>query len=107
MPRLDLAQFREELAGFDYRDPRPIDDVLPWAIAQLERGIVHMTTPRYFDLFNPAPTFPAQWADRIAAVFNPQLATATTSPVAVEIENHVIRSVAPRPFVVDGVHAAC
>jgi glutamate/tyrosine decarboxylase-like PLP-dependent enzyme len=96
VPRLDLAQFREELAGFDYRDPRPIDDVLSWAIAQLERGIVHMTSPRYFGLFNPAPTFPAQCADRIAAVFNPQLATATTSPVAVEIENHVIRSIAQR-----------
>src|SRR6202044_1833453 len=72
------------------------DDVLSWTIAQLEHGIVHITHPRYFGLFNPAPTFPAQCADRIAAVFNPQLATATTSPVAVDIENHVIRSVAQR-----------
>jgi glutamate/tyrosine decarboxylase-like PLP-dependent enzyme len=55
-----------------------------------------MTHPRYFGLFNPAPNFPAQCADRIAAAFNPQLATSTTSPVAVEIEAHVIRSVARR-----------
>ena len=55
-----------------------------------------MTHPRYFGLFNPAPTFPAQCADRIAAAFNPQLATATTSPAAVEIEAHVIRAVARR-----------
>ena len=60
----------------------------------MERGVTHMTHPRYFGLFNPAPTFPAQCADRIAAAFNPQLATATTSPAAVEIEAHVIRAVA-------------
>jgi glutamate/tyrosine decarboxylase-like PLP-dependent enzyme len=47
-------------------------------------------------LFNPAPTFPAECADRIAAAFNPQLATATTSPVAVELEAHVIRTIARR-----------
>jgi glutamate/tyrosine decarboxylase-like PLP-dependent enzyme len=55
-----------------------------------------MTHPRYFGLFNPAPTFPAQCADRIVAAFNPQLATATTSPAAVEIEAHVINAVARR-----------
>jgi aromatic-L-amino-acid/L-tryptophan decarboxylase len=55
-----------------------------------------VTHPRYFALFNPAPTFPAPCADRIAAVFNPQLATSTRSPAAVEIEAHVIRSVAVR-----------
>ena len=60
----------------------------------MEQGLVHVTHPRYFGLFNPAPTFPAQCADRIAGAFNPQLATSTTSPVAVEIEAHVIRSVA-------------
>ncbi|MEI9985080.1 MAG: pyridoxal-dependent decarboxylase [Aliidongia sp.] len=95
-PRIDLAAFRQELAGFDYRAPCALEDVLSWTIAKLERGIVHVTHPRYFGLFNPGPTFPAQCADRIAAVFNPQLATATTSPVAVDIENHVIRSVARR-----------
>jgi aromatic-L-amino-acid decarboxylase len=95
-PTLDLAVFRDELAEFDFRTPRPLGELLEWTIAQMERGLVHVTHPRYFGLFNPAPTFPAQCADRIAAVFNPQLATATTSPAAVEIEAHVIRSVADR-----------
>jgi aromatic-L-amino-acid/L-tryptophan decarboxylase len=95
-PRLDLASFRRELAEFDYRGPRALDEVLTWTIAQLEHGIVHVTHPRYFGLFNPAPSFPAQCAERITATFNPQLASLTTSPVAVEIENHVIRSIARR-----------
>lgn len=95
-PRLDLATFRSELAELDFRTPRAIDDLLVWTISQMERGVVHVNHPRYFGLFNPAPTFPAQCADRIAGAFNPQLATSTTSPVAVEIEAHVIRCVAQR-----------
>ena len=95
-PTLDLAALRAELAGFDFEAQRPLDDLLAWTIAQLERGVVHVTHPRYLGLFNPAPTFPAQCADRIAASFNPQLATATTSPAAVEIEAHVIRAIARR-----------
>jgi glutamate/tyrosine decarboxylase-like PLP-dependent enzyme len=95
-PTFNLETFRSELSEFDFRVPLALGDVLSWTIAQMEQGLVHVTHPRYFGLFNPAPTFPAQCADRIAAVFNPQLATSTTSPAAVEIEAHVIRSVARR-----------
>jgi glutamate/tyrosine decarboxylase-like PLP-dependent enzyme len=95
-PVLDFAAFRRELAGFDFGAQRPLDELLTWVIAQLEHGVVHVTHPRYFGLFNPAPTFPAQCADRIAAAFNPQLATSTTSPAAVEIEAHTIGAVARR-----------
>ncbi|MBV8453086.1 MAG: pyridoxal-dependent decarboxylase [Deltaproteobacteria bacterium] len=92
-PTFDFHAFRGELAEFDFDMPCPLDRLLAWTIARLEHGIVHLTHPRYFGLFNPAPTFPAQCADRITAAFNPQLATSTTSPAAVEIEAHVIRSV--------------
>jgi aromatic-L-amino-acid decarboxylase len=96
MPTFDLARFRRELAGFDFQAPRAMADILPWTIAQLEHGLVHVTHPRYFGLYNPAPTFQAQCADRITATFNPQLATSTTSPAAVDIESHVIRAIARR-----------
>jgi glutamate/tyrosine decarboxylase-like PLP-dependent enzyme len=96
VPTFDLAAFKSELASFDFRAPRPIDELLSWSIAQLEHGIVHMTHPRYFGLFNPAPTFPAECADRIVGAFNPQLATWTTAPAAVEIESHVAKAVAVR-----------
>jgi glutamate/tyrosine decarboxylase-like PLP-dependent enzyme len=95
-PTIDLASFRRELAAFDFETAQPLPALLGWTISQLERGVVHLTHPRYFGLFNPAPTFPAECADRIAAAFNPQLATATTSPAAVEIEAHVVRAVAGR-----------
>jgi glutamate/tyrosine decarboxylase-like PLP-dependent enzyme len=96
MPVLDLAAFRRELAEFDFTVQLPLAELGAWVIAQLEHGVVHITHPRYFGLFNPAPTFPAQFADRIVAAFNPQLATSTTSPAAVEIEAHTLRAVARR-----------
>ncbi len=95
-PRFDLDRFRCELAGFTFEQERSLTETLDWIIAQMERGIVQITHPRYFGLFNPAPSFPAQCADRIVAAFNPQLASATTSPVPVAIEAHVIGAMAAR-----------
>jgi glutamate/tyrosine decarboxylase-like PLP-dependent enzyme len=96
LPRIDMEGFRRELASFDFDTPRQAEAVLAWSIAQLEHGTVHMTHPRYFGLFNPAPVAPAQWADRIAGAFNPQLASSGSSPAPVEIEAHVIRAIARR-----------
>ena len=101
-PDFDPEAFRRELAGFDFAAAQSLDRITAWTVAQLEHGVTHMTHPRYFGLFNPAPTFPAQCADRIAAAFNPQLATATTSPAAVAIEAHVIAAVARRAGLPDG-----
>ena len=95
-PNLDAEGFRLRLKEFDFQTPRPLADLLPWIIEQLEDGIVHLTHPRYFGLFNPNPTFASECADRIVNAFNPQLATSTTSPVPVELEAHVIRAVAER-----------
>jgi glutamate/tyrosine decarboxylase-like PLP-dependent enzyme len=101
-PTLDLGAFRRELATCDFETLRPPEDLLTWVVAQLEHGVTHMTHPRYFGLFNPAPTYPAQAADRIVSAFNPQLATSTTSPAAVEIEAHTIRAVARRAGLPEG-----
>ena len=95
-PTLDVEAFRGELEKFDFSTTRPLTELLDWSIGMLERGVTHLTHPRYFGLFNPAPTFPAQCADRLVAAFNPQVASSTTSPAAVALEAHVIRSVARR-----------
>jgi aromatic-L-amino-acid decarboxylase len=95
-PTLAMDAFRRELAGFDFAAPRPLSAMLDWAIPVLEPGVVHLTHPRYFGLFNPAPSFPAQCADRIVGSFNPQVASSATSPAAVALEAHVIRMVGLR-----------
>jgi glutamate/tyrosine decarboxylase-like PLP-dependent enzyme len=96
VPTLDMAAFRTELGTYDFLRPRPLEDMLRWTIDRMEHGIVQMANPRYFGLFNPGPNFPAQCADRIASLFNPQLASSGSSPVPVELEKHVIRAVAQR-----------
>ncbi len=95
-PDFDRERFDAELGAFDFDHPIPIEQACGWVIAQLEHGVVHMTHPQYLGLFNPAPSFPARCADQITAAFNPQLATATTSPAAVAMEAHVIRAWAAR-----------
>jgi glutamate/tyrosine decarboxylase-like PLP-dependent enzyme len=96
IPTLDLLQLRRELQAYDFGTPRPLESLLDWTLRALEEGTVHMTHPRYFGLFNPAPNFPSQVADRIAGAFNPQLASSGSSPAPVEIEAHVIRAIAAR-----------
>ena len=95
-PTLDMDAFRRELAGFDFAVPRPLPALLDWSVGMLEHGVVHLTHSRYFGLFNPNPSFPAQCADRIVGSFNPQVASSATSPAAVALEAHVIRMVAQR-----------
>ena len=95
-PTVDVGVFKTALQNFDFQSPRPLSELLPWVIDTLEGGVVQLTHPRYFGLFNPSPSFPAECAERIVSAFNPQLATSTTSPVAVEMEAHVIRAIAHR-----------
>jgi aromatic-L-amino-acid decarboxylase len=96
VPTLDMARYRSELERMDFEAPQPLEELLQWTIERLQHGIVQMANPRYFGLFNPAPTFPAQCADHITALFNPQLASSASSPAPVALESHVIRAVARR-----------
>jgi aromatic-L-amino-acid decarboxylase len=96
VPTLDIGRYRSELDRMDFETPRPLEELLQWTIERLQHGIVQMANPRYFGLFNPGPTFPAQCADHITALFNPQLASSASSPAPVALESHVIRAVARR-----------
>ena len=95
-PTVDMAAFRAEIVAYDFSTPRPLEETLRWTIERMEHGIVQMANPRYFGLFNPGASFPAQCADRVASLFNPQLASSASSPVPVELERHVIRAIAQR-----------
>ncbi len=58
--------------------------------------MVHVAHPRYFGLFNPTPSLASRCADQLVGSFNPQLASAVTSPFPVAVEAHVIRDVSRR-----------
>ncbi len=102
-PTIDMEAFRAELLTLDFSSPKDLEGMLEWTIARLQTGIVQMNNPRYFGLFNPGATFPAQCADRIASVFNPQLASSASSPVPVALESHVIRAVGRRAGLPDPI----
>ncbi|MGH9902662.1 MAG: pyridoxal phosphate-dependent decarboxylase family protein, partial [Pyrinomonadaceae bacterium] len=61
-------------------------------VAGLREHQVHTTHPRYFGLFNPAPTTMGIAADALVAAFNPQLAAWSHSPFANEVERHLVRA---------------
>jgi aromatic-L-amino-acid decarboxylase len=75
---------------------RPMDPIE--AVDFVRQGLwnhqVHVAHPRYFGLFNPAPTTMGIAADALVAAFNPQLATWNHNPFACEVEDHLIKTMA-------------
>jgi glutamate/tyrosine decarboxylase-like PLP-dependent enzyme len=101
-PTLPAEEFKRELAAMDLDTPRALEEVLAWTLERMEHGIVQMANPRYFGLFNPGATFPAQCADRIISLFNPQLASSGSSPIPVALEAHLIRVLGARAGLGEG-----
>ncbi len=86
-PFLTPGQIRRQLAtGFDLSSPVPLEDVLREVVSMLDEGMVQVTHPRYFGLFNPSVTPASVVADALVAAYNPQLAAWSHAPVANEIE---------------------
>ncbi|MBL4870018.1 MAG: aspartate aminotransferase family protein, partial [Robiginitomaculum sp.] len=95
-PTDDLGEFLADLKSMDFDQTQDLDTLLQLTIKHMENGAVQMTNPKYFGLFNPAPSYPAEAADRIASALNPQICVWSHAPVAVEIESHVIGQICQR-----------
>lgn len=96
------AEWLSELQAQNFEKPRDLEALMDWSIDALNTGIVQMTHPGYLGLFNPAPTFASECADRIAAAFNPQICVYSHAPAAVEIERRVLDEVARRAGLPEG-----
>ncbi len=101
-PNIDLDKFRQSLMSQTFDQPEDLNRLMDWVMENLAHGMVHMTHPGCFGLFNPSPAFPAECADRIASAFNPQICVWSHAPVAVEIEKHVIAQIAHRAGLPEG-----
>jgi glutamate/tyrosine decarboxylase-like PLP-dependent enzyme len=66
-------------------------------------GTVHTTSPSYFGLFNPTPSFMGVVGDLLAAAVNPQLAAWSHAPAANEIEAWLVRYFAAQLRMKEGV----
>ena len=93
---IDVDQFRRQLTSYDFEHPQDFDRCIEFVVNATANGSVPMTHRSHFGLFNPAPAFPSEVADRISGTFNPQLAVWSHAPGPVEIERHTISAVNDR-----------
>ena len=90
-PELDPDRIRKQLSSLDFVRVLTSDEAVAFAIEGLTRDQVHTPHPRYYGLFNPAPTTMGIAGDALAAAFNPQIAAWSHSPWAAEVESHLVR----------------
>ncbi len=87
---------RSSIRRFEFDHPVDPLAAVDFAVQGLWQHQTHTPHPRYFGLFNPAPTTMSIIADALVAAFNPQLAVWGHNPFAVEIEQHLIRAFGSR-----------
>ena len=109
-PQLDPVKLRAALSRFDFSTPVDALEALDFLVDGLWKYQTHTPHPRYYGLFNPAPTTMGIAGDALVAAFNPQLAAWSHSPLAIEIEQHLVRAFGARfgydPAHTDGIFAS-
>jgi glutamate/tyrosine decarboxylase-like PLP-dependent enzyme len=109
-PPLEPEKLRALLARFDFSAPADALEALDFLVEGLWKFQTHTPHPRYYGLFNPAPTTMGIAGDALVAAFNPQLAAWSHSPLAIEIEQHLVRAFGARfgydPAETDGTFAS-
>lgn len=95
-PELNPEKIRSLLEPLDFSKPVEPLQAINFVIDGLSRYQTHTPHPRYYGLFNPAPTTMGIAADTLVAAFNPQLAAWSHSPLAIEIERHLVRAFGQR-----------
>ena len=95
-PELEPEKVRSLLEPFTFEEAMDAFEAVDRVLEGLLKYQVHTPHPRYFGLFNPAPTTMGVVADMLVAAFNPQLAAWSHSPFAAETERHLVRALGSR-----------
>jgi len=91
VPTLDTSGLRRELARrYDFAQPVPAGRLLEEVGGLLAEGLVQVTHPRYFGLFNPSVLPVAVLGEALAALYNPQMAVWSHAPAACELEHRAL-----------------
>jgi glutamate/tyrosine decarboxylase-like PLP-dependent enzyme len=88
----DPGPLRRSLEKFDFAHASEAGEAVRFVTEGLWTQQVHTPHPRYFGLFNPAPTTMGIVADTLVAAFNPQMAAWSHNPFSAEVERHLIRA---------------
>jgi glutamate/tyrosine decarboxylase-like PLP-dependent enzyme len=84
------------LERFDFQKPIEPQKLLERVTDAMWTHQTHVSNPRYFGLFNPAPSTMGIIADTLIAAFNPQAGSWKHSPLAVQLEHNLIRTFGER-----------
>lgn len=90
-PQVEPETIRRELRRYDFAAAVDPLDALNHTAEMLAKWTVHATSPGYFGLFNPTPSYMGIMGDALVATYNPQLAAWSHAPAAAEIERHLIQ----------------
>ncbi|MGA2079307.1 MAG: aminotransferase class V-fold PLP-dependent enzyme [Holophaga sp.] len=91
LPVLDPATLRKDLEQrYDFTRPVAPERLLEDVGRLLAEGLVQVTHPRYFGLFNPSVRPVSVLGDALAALYNPQMAARSHAPAACELERRVL-----------------
>ena len=88
---VDTQEIRRRVEAYDFSNPVPAKKVVKDVGDLLQQWSLQCSHPRYFGLFNPAPTYPGVLADYLVAAYNPQCGAWHHSPFAVEAERSMVR----------------
>ncbi|HEX8179259.1 MAG TPA: aminotransferase class V-fold PLP-dependent enzyme [Pyrinomonadaceae bacterium] len=89
-------ELRARLAPYDFTHAVAPQAAVAFVVECLRQYQVHTPHPRYYGLFNPAPTTMGIAADALVAAFNPQIAAWSHNPFAAEVEMHLVRAFGAR-----------
>ena len=91
LPTLDPAALRRDLGlRYDFAEPVPAERLLEQVGGLLAEGLVQVTHPRYFGLFNPSVLPVTVLGEALAALYNPQMAVWSHAPAACELEHRAL-----------------
>lgn len=90
-PQVTAEDLRKDISGFRFATPIALDDALNYVVKHLRESQLQIPHPAYFGVFNPAAAPLGVAGEWLTAAFNPQLASWTSSPFAIEIEQHLLR----------------
>ena len=97
LPDATPESLRAELEPkYRFDRPVPLESLTADVMRLLRTHQVHVTSPRYFGLFNPQVREAGIVADTLAALYNLQLAVWSHSPAANEMERLALRALATR-----------
>ena len=92
VPDVSPEEIRRRLIfKYNFEKHIPLDDLISDVSKMMRNWNIKTTHPRYFGLFNPAVTIASIIADALVALYNPQLATWSHSPVSNEIEQLTLK----------------